>query len=217
MKTTFAIKNLHKKLLNTGVLITPISKNGSPLNNYIDFNYKNISFLNYNKYSLQFYEIFNFLQLIKNQALQVIYVHGTETVLTNQFQLFARILNANYFVGEWVNGFFTNNLYLSKRNMFLKKNNIRFSCPNKPHIAIVFWSTNVEMILKELHDSGIVTILIGHSTSQNYAPSFYLPGGDLSLKNYLFYFLFFINIFSPQTNFAKIDGFDINRLILEKC
>ena len=138
MKITFAIKNLHKKLLNTGVLVTPTVAKQNAVANYIDFNYKNISFLNYTKYSLQFYEILKFLYLVKQLSLPVIYIHGTETALTRQFQLFAQILNANYFIGDWVNGFFTNNLYLTKKNMFLKKNNVKFSCPVKPQVAIVF-------------------------------------------------------------------------------
>lgn len=192
--TKYTIKNLHKKLLNAGILITPATT--SKQNNlFIDFNYKQNSFVNFKKYTIQFYEIIRFFELAKKLSLHIIYIQGGETSSSKLLQMFAQIHKTNYFVGRWIGGFFTNHLFLTKKSLFTKTETSSFVCNQKPHIAIVFWSPNVDLILDELHKSGIVTVLIGNKCSKKYTPSFYLPGGDLSIKNYLFYFTLFTQLF----------------------
>lgn len=209
----YITKNLHKKLIYAGILVTPRCKDRLSLtNNYIDFNYKDISFVNLNKYTIQFYEIFRFLKLATQRSLKIMYIYGVKTPLTQHLQFLAQITNANYFTGKWINGFFTNRLFLTSANLFFNKNETQFSCSVKPHIAIVFWSINVDSILDELHKSGIITILIGAQTSKKYPPTYYLPGNDLTIKNYLFYFTLFTTLFQSKFDVSKIAQFNYKSL-----
>lgn len=207
----YTIKNLHKKLLNAGILTAPITT--SKQNNlFIDFNYKQNSFLNFKKYTIQFYEVVRFFELVKKLSLNIIYIQGSETPSSKLLQMFAQINKTNYFTGRWISGFFTNRLFLTTKGLFTKNETSSFVCSQKPHVAIVFWSPNIDLILDELHKSGIITVLIGNTSSKKYIPSFYLPGGDLSIKNYLFYFTFFTQIFYNK-NFTKTKNFFLRKNI----
>lgn len=166
------------------------------LKTYIDFTQTNTIYFNYIRYLKNFYDCILLLLKIKQQNLNILYIHTQITkdmYYENLLLKYLKTTSFYYYCGSnWINGFISSKLYLQTTNTekFLLKN-IVFFCPKKPHFAIICLTELNKNIITELRAVGIPVIGIGVNQLSDPRISYFLPVNTLNSKQIFFWIKLF--------------------------